>query len=150
MIKKLKGLLNNSNNSFASCIITAKTYSNEVNRKKEESEDENSESVSFQQQRKKQGSEEQQEITSTVLYQSYRLSYNVSGTCYIASVVILDDLRCVAVDTVDDEFWTLDFGILMPRNNVCIWQPHNSGASKSTIKSLLVRHLLFRRFFSKP
>uniref|UniRef100_D3TPK5 Evolutionarily conserved signaling intermediate in Toll pathway, mitochondrial n=1 Tax=Glossina morsitans morsitans TaxID=37546 RepID=D3TPK5_GLOMM len=65
MIRKLKGLLNNSNNSFASCIITWKTYSNEANRKKEESEGENSESDSFQQQRKKQNSEEQQKTTST-------------------------------------------------------------------------------------
>uniref|UniRef100_A0A1A9ZYS4 ECSIT N-terminal domain-containing protein n=1 Tax=Glossina pallidipes TaxID=7398 RepID=A0A1A9ZYS4_GLOPL len=65
MIRKLKRLLNKGNNSFASWIITWKTYSNEVNRKKEESEDENSESDSFQQQRKKQGSEEQQNTTFT-------------------------------------------------------------------------------------
>uniref|UniRef100_A0A1A9ZCL8 Uncharacterized protein n=1 Tax=Glossina pallidipes TaxID=7398 RepID=A0A1A9ZCL8_GLOPL len=61
----VKGLPNNSYNSFASCIITWKTYSNEVNRKKEESDGENSESYSFQQQHKKQGSEEQQKTTST-------------------------------------------------------------------------------------
>uniref|UniRef100_A0A1A9UWP3 Uncharacterized protein n=1 Tax=Glossina austeni TaxID=7395 RepID=A0A1A9UWP3_GLOAU len=65
MLRKLKGLLSNSNNSFVSCIIIWETYSNEVNRKKEESEGEKSESVSFQQQHKKQGSEEQQKTTST-------------------------------------------------------------------------------------
>uniref|UniRef100_A0A1A9UQV8 ECSIT N-terminal domain-containing protein n=1 Tax=Glossina austeni TaxID=7395 RepID=A0A1A9UQV8_GLOAU len=60
MIRKLKGLLNNSNNSIASCIITWKTDSNE-----EELEGENSESDSFQQQRKKKSNEEQQKTTST-------------------------------------------------------------------------------------
>uniref|UniRef100_A0A1A9Z8G1 Uncharacterized protein n=1 Tax=Glossina pallidipes TaxID=7398 RepID=A0A1A9Z8G1_GLOPL len=55
MIRKLKSLLNNGNNSFASCIIAF-----EMNRKQVESEGVNSESDSFQQQRKKQGSEEQQ------------------------------------------------------------------------------------------
>uniref|UniRef100_A0A1B0BZR9 Evolutionarily conserved signaling intermediate in Toll pathway, mitochondrial n=1 Tax=Glossina palpalis gambiensis TaxID=67801 RepID=A0A1B0BZR9_9MUSC len=69
MIRKLKGLLTNSNNSFASCIITWKTYSNEVKPKKEESEGENSESDSYQQQqRKKQDSEEQRKTTSTTSF----------------------------------------------------------------------------------